>query len=182
MKRLILGGALAGALAVAGCTAEAPTPESAPVPQPASEAPVADPVSLFEPAVSINQVMVDLINESATDLWDADLNPPATEDDWVRLRSAAVTVAAGGNITAIGGNGPNDDQWSSQGDWVRLSQAMTDAGVEMLTAVERRNLDQLAQRGDALVTTCVNCHEVYRLDVPQIWSERAQRVPETPGM
>ena len=174
MKTLILGGMLAGALVVAGCAAEAPQPESTAAPEAAVEAPAAE----FEPAVSINQVMVDLINESATDLWDVDLNPPATDDDWIRLRSAAVALAAGGSITAMGGNGPNDEAWSAQGDWVRLSQAMTDVGVEMLTAVERRNLDQLGQRGDELVTTCVNCHEVYRLDVPQIWSERAQVVPE----
>lgn len=173
MKMLSFGVTLATALVIAGCAAETPAPEAE-----MAEAPQMEPAATFEPAVSINQVMVDLVNEAATDLWDVDLNPPATEDDWIRLRSAAVALSAAGSITAMGGNGPNDEQWSSQGDWVRLSQAMTNVGVEMLVAVERRNLDQLQQRGDELVQTCVNCHNVYRLDVPQIWSERAQEVAQ----
>jgi hypothetical protein len=82
----------------------------------------------------------------------------------------------------MGGTGEGDAQRAAQGDWVRLSQAMTDAGQRMLTAVQERNLDQLMLLGNDLVNTCVNCHNVYRLEVPDVWSERGQRIPDVPGM
>jgi hypothetical protein len=132
----------------------------------------------FEPAVSINRVMVDLVNDHATLLWDSDINQPDTDMDWQELRHAATAVAASGSITAMGGTGPGDMEMAAQDDWVRLSQAMTTVGARMLTAVQERNYDQLQLLGSELVNTCVNCHNVYRLDVPDIWSERAQRVVE----
>ena len=165
---------LAGALAVMACAAEAPAP---PEVAPAPEASVAPAGQAFEPAVSINRVMVDLVNDHATQIWDVDLNPPETDQDWIELRHAATALTAAGSITAVGGSADGDMEWANQADWVRMSQAMTDMGARALTAAERRNLDQLLAVGDDLVTTCINCHNVYRLDVPAIWSERAQEIP-----
>ena len=52
------------------------------------------------------------------------------------------------------------------------------AGLQARDAAERRNLDALRTAGDELVLTCVNCHRAYRLEVPNIWAEIDQRVPE----
>ncbi len=167
MTRTTLGIALVATLALASCApAEAPTPE-----------PEATPVVTFEPAVSINRVMVDLVNDHATLLWEADLTPPETDEEWIALRHAATAVTAAGSITSVGGSGDDDMAWAARPEWDQMSQVMTDVGAQMLIATERRNLDQLLALGNDLVNTCIGCHNMFRLDVPDIWSERAQEIP-----
>ncbi len=112
---------------------------------------------------------------SSNELWDAARTPPTSDQGWQALQNAAVTIAAAGSLTRLSGNGPKDQQWTQQADWVRHSQSLADAGLASLTAVRAKDRDALAKAGDQLVLSCINCHREYK--VPAIWTER-QLPPE----
>jgi hypothetical protein len=160
---------VAAALTVGACS---PAPAPAPAPEPAP-APAVD----YTPVVSLNEMMVYIVDPHANELWDAATAAPKTDAQWAQLRRAAVMVAASGSLTKISGNGPKDQQWTQQTDWIKHSQAMTDAGLALKNAVEAKDVAALGKAGDQLVVSCITCHREYRLDVPQIWTER-QLPPE----
>ena len=72
---------------------------------------------------------------------------------------------------------PKDQQWTQQGDWIRHSQALSDAGAAVVMAVQAKDKAALSKAGDDLVVSCINCHREYKLEVPKIWTER-QLPPE----
>lgn len=133
----------------------------------------------YRPVVSLNEIMVYVVDPHSNEIWDAALKPPTTEDGWKQLQHAAVVVASSGNLTRLSGNGPKDQDWVTQRDWSQYSQAVADSGLAALEAVRTRNASELSKAGDQLTLACINCHREYKLDVPKIWTER-QFPPESP--
>jgi len=121
--------------------------------------------------------MVYVVDTHANELWDASMAAPTSEDGWKALNRAAVTLAAAGSLTKVSGNGPNDQRWTQQADWVKYSQEFADAGLAEVQAVRARDQAAIAKAGDQLVLSCINCHREYKLEVPQLWTER-QLPPE----
>lgn len=148
----------------AGCTKAAEAPSS----QPAPPAPTAS----YNPVVSLNEIMVYVVDVHANEIWDAAMKPPANDEQWKALNRAAVVLAASGGLTKVSGNGPRDQQWTGQKDWAAHSQSLADAGVAVVKAVKDRSGDELSKAGDQLVVACIKCHREYRLEVPKIWTER----------
>jgi len=128
--------------------------------------------SAFAPVVSLNEVMVYVVDPHSNELWDAAVKPPTTDEQWRQLNRAGVALAASGSLTAVSGNGPNDQKWVTQADWQKHSQTLSDAGLATVAAVRARDAAALSKAGDALVLSCINCHREYKLDVPAIWTER----------
>ena len=172
MNRPFAGMLAIVALAAAGCT---PAPANV-APAPEASAP-ASAAAAYTPVVSLNEIMVYAVDPHSNELWDAARTPPTTDQGWQALQNAAVTIAAAGSLTRMSGNGPKDQQWIQQADWVKHSQALADAGLASLTAVRAKDRAALAKAGDQLVLSCVNCHSEYKLTVPAIWTER-QLPPE----
>jgi len=144
-----------------------------PAEAPASAATPASPaVAGYAPVVSLNEIMVYVVDSHSNEIWDAAMAPPANDDGWKELQRAAIAVAAAGSLTRVSGNGPKDQQWTQQVDWAKYSQAMSNAGLAAVTAVRSRNVTAIAKAGDQLVVTCIDCHREYKLDVPKIWTER----------
>lgn len=169
MKRSLTHLIVASAVVAAGaCTAQ-----PAPAPAPASETPPA----AYAPVVTLNEIMVYVVDPHANELWDAAVKPPTTDAEWKDLNHAAVVLATAGNLTKAGGNGPKDQQWTQQPDWVKHSQTVADAGLAAIKAVNSRDSVALNKAGDELVLSCITCHREYKLDVPKIWTER-QLPPE----
>ncbi len=161
----------AAALTMGACSpAPPPAPATEPVPAPA---PTVD----YTPVVSLNEMMVYIVDVHSNELWDAAMVAPKNDAQWAQLRRAAVMLAASGSLTKISGNGPNDQRWTQQTDWIKHSQAMSDAGLALKSAVEAKDVVALSKAGDQLVVSCITCHREYKLDVPQIWTER-QLPPE----
>ncbi len=166
MRQRITGLLAVATLSIAACTgAPPPAPAPAPTPAPAPE-------SAYTPVVSLNQVMVDVIDHHANELWDAVMTAPRNDDGWAGLRRGAVAIAAAGSLTTVSGNGPGDQRWTQQADWAKYSQALSDAGLSALNAVQAKDTGALSKAGDELVLTCINCHRQYKLDVPKIWTDR----------
>ncbi len=172
MKTRLIVLAVATAIAAGACTSG---PAPAPAPAPAPTGPAAP--AAYTPVVSLNEMMVYVVDWHAEELWDATMVPPKNDAEWAALRRAAVALAASGSLTKLSGNGPKDQQWTAQADWLTHSQSMADAGLAMLKAVEAKDTTALNRAGDALVISCITCHREYKLDVPKIWTER-QLPPE----
>lgn len=146
---------------------------SKPAEAPASAAAPAYPaVAGYTPVVSLNEIMVYIVDTHSNELWDAAMAPPTSDDGWKELQRAAIAIAASGSLTGVSGNGPKDQRWTEQADWAKYSQAMSNAGLAAVTAVRSRNTAEIAKAGDQLVVTCIDCHREYKLDVPKIWTER----------
>lgn len=135
-----------------------------------SEAPVTELRQEFRPAVSLNQVMVGVVDHNAHLLWNAavDEYAPQNDADWHELEHAATTLAAAGNVILIGGSGPDDGKWAQEADWESLTQAQTDAALDLLLAVQNKDRAALSTAGDALTETCENCHAQHKPDLPSI--------------
>jgi len=155
------------ALAFGACSSQ-PTEAPAPV----AEAPAPAPEARFAPVVSLNEIMVYVVDTHANEIWDASMVPPKNDAEWKALNRAAVALAASGSLTKVSGNAQKDQIWTQEPDWINHSQALADAGLAAKKAVEEKDTAALNTAGDQLVVSCINCHREYKLDVPQIWTER----------
>ena len=147
-------------LALTGCTT-APEQKAAP-PSPQQ--------SPFKPVVSVNQVMVSVIDHNSHIIWDVGpkSHAPKTDADWHALEHAAVTVAAAGSILMMGGTGEKDMAWAKDDAWKEHTQQMTDAGLQAVDAVQKKDLSALLTAGDNIVVACEACHNQFKLAIPKI--------------
>jgi cytochrome c556 len=49
-----------------------------------------------------------------------------------------------------------------QGDWVKMSKAMADAGQMALKAAEAKNPEGILAAGEVINMSCDSCHEKYQ--------------------
>ncbi|HET9942083.1 MAG TPA: hypothetical protein VFR05_02005 [Terriglobia bacterium] len=147
-----------------GCSASEQQPSSQPEQQAQQPAPPAVPVN-----VSINAIMVDLIDHASHEIWDATGDPkkaPKTEGDWGELEHHATQLSVAGSLIMLGGTGKADVGWIQQIPWKQYSQELSDAGAAARSAVRDRNLEALSKAGDQLVTTCESCHKQFKPESP----------------
>jgi cytochrome c556 len=146
-------------MSLVGC-ASAPPPAAEKAAQPA--APV------FKPVVSVNDVMVGVVDHNAHILWNVGdpKKAPKKEADWHALEHAATTLAAAGSIVEMGGSGPDDKKWAADPEWTRLNQVMTNAALKAKLAVDGKNLEQVLAAGDDLVMSCEGCHAKFKPAIP----------------
>ena len=153
-----------GAFLSVGCSREAASPavpsSSASAPNPAAAA--------VKPEVSINAVMVALIDHAGHELWNAEHEgkAPKTSDDWERIEEHAVQLAAAGPAVSLGGTGPSDAVWVRSGDWQKYAQALSDAGTSAASAAKRKDLTALVAANSKLVESCESCHKQFKPDLP----------------
>lgn len=128
----------------------------------AGEAPIAD----GRPLVSVLALMEKTITPVTNTLWSA-FDPPQTDEDWLRLEEAAVTLLVAANVLALGGTGPMDNEWAAHPAWVAYNQAMTTAAYDALVAIQTRNHEALLVAGDELLAPCEGCHLQFNPGVAQ---------------
>jgi hypothetical protein len=135
-------------------------------PEPAAQQPVPPAVPVN---VSINAIMVDLIDHAGHEIWDAAGDPkaaPKNDRDWGELEHHATQLAAAGSLIMLGGTGQADPGWVQQAPWKQYSQELSAAGVAARDAVRARNLEALSKAGDQLVDTCEKCHKQFKPESP----------------
>jgi len=155
-------GVLAGVLFVSACSSTAP--------QAAAPPPDADRTALttVKPEVSINAVMVALVDHAGHQLWNVEEEgkAPKTDADWENVQEHAVQIAAAGPAIAVGGTGPSDALWVKSSLWQGYAQKMSDAGVAAMNAAKSKNLNGLVAANGQLVESCVACHKEFKPDLP----------------
>ena len=111
----------------------------------------------FRPFVSIKDLMEKTITPATNTLWGA-YDPPAEEKQWVLLEEAAVTVLVAANVNALGGTGPQDNEWVEEPTWKAFNQIMISAAADALAAIRARDHDALLEAGNVLYPPCEGCH------------------------
>ncbi len=150
-----------GALLLYGCNRGVePQPQAV---QQSAPAPLAVP-----PVLSINELMVDWIDHSGHELWDAerDEHAPKTDADWRRIDRHATQLAASGTLVALGGTGQADPGWAASPLWKKYSQELTNAGKAAQAAARNKNLEALVTANGNLVESCQACHDEFKPDLP----------------
>lgn len=153
----------------------------APPPQAAAASP-------FQPTVSIEEVMRYMIDPSSDALWESVQTivsddgvqeiKPETDEDWERLRGAAVTltestnlllmenrrVAEEGSVSELPGVDLEPEQIEAllaenRDAWTQFVLGLRDSGITILRAIAARDVDALLVAGDGLDLACENCHQ-----------------------
>jgi hypothetical protein len=185
-----------GILAACAPSERSAAPTVAVAPAPATP-PVAA-YSEFNTAATIRDVMNTLIDPTADTLWNAVRFEntedgareyrPEPDEDWAALRRAAVATIEGGNSLMIPGRrvaAPGattefpeyefmPDEVQARLDENRaafdgFAQGLQAAAVEILGAIDARNVELLSEKGGALDEACESCHIQYwyRPEVPK---------------
>ncbi len=116
-------------------------------------------------ALADNALLGDAIHEPAAVLiWNAvgttitangvEEVAPKTNQEWTRLRNAAVAISEGANLLMMPPRAMDEE-------WMRLSLALVDAGETARVAAEAKDPEKLLEAGGAIYTVCNDCHQKY---------------------
>jgi hypothetical protein len=118
------------------------------------------------PVASVKQLMIGIVTPAAYVVFDSvstivdakgvQENQPRTDEEWARVGANAAALIESANMLLIG-NRPVD-----QGDWVKMSQAMADAGQIALKAAQAKSPEGILEAGEAINMSCDNCHQKYQ--------------------
>lgn len=118
--------------------------------------------------VSINAVMVGLVDHASHSIWDAAVaeTAPKTDKDWEEVQHHAIQIAAAGSVIAMPGTGKSDAEWVKNEEWQRYAKELADTGVAAWDAAKAKDMKAISDVGDRLVTICENCHKAYKGELP----------------
>ena len=159
MNRIILTATVAWLLTACGQSA----PKTEPTSLEAQPAAMAEP---FRLPISLNEVMVALVNHSADPIWLAAWRNPETDRDWRNLERMAYQLQVAGALLVIPGNGPMDEAWTSDPQWTNWANQLEAAGDRAVKAVAARDLSRISSSGDEIVDICEGCHIAFKPDLP----------------
>lgn len=152
---------------LAGCSPSAPTSPNVTAAAPATDTVATTSVpSPSRLPVSLNDVMVALVNQAADPLWVAAWKGPQSDDDWRRLEHMAYQLDIAGALIRTPGTGPLDETWTRDPAWQEFAGRLTAIGKRAIDAVQARDIEEIAATGDELVEICEACHLAFRPDVP----------------
>jgi len=120
----------------------------------------------FRLPVSINDVMVALVNDAADPIWVAAWRQPDTDAQWRELERRAYQLELAGTLIAYPGTGGLDDKWAAKPPWKKWSNQLRDAGAAAIIAIEARDTTQISLVGDQIVEVCEGCHRDFKLAFP----------------
>jgi len=123
----------------------------------------AEPLSL---PVSLNTLMVALINNAADPIWVAAWRNPQTDQDWRELERMAVQLEVGGALLSVPGTGPEDQEWVADPAWQAWADKLQQAGIHAVSVVKARDLAGVASVGDEIVEICEGCHMQFKPALP----------------
>jgi hypothetical protein len=134
----------------------------------AKAAPVeATPVAIsVTPVASIRQIMQGIVAPAATVVFDSvgttisltgtEEKRPTTDEEWTAVGNSAAALVESGNLLMLGSRAVD------RGDWIKMSQALVDAGTVALRATETKNVEALFGSGEAINASCDKCHQRYQ--------------------
>ena len=129
-----------------------------------------------EMPVSINAIMVTLIDHSAHHIWDYSVMPrEITDDEWRIVEYYAIQLAAAGPAITLGGTGPMDDDWVQSPLWTEYAHVMSSAGMQAMAAARNHNKVELLESANVLTDSCEGCHVYFKPELP---SEGITHMPD----
>lgn len=147
---------------------------TSPVSAPAELPPAATPVTL---PVSLNAVMVALVDHASEPLWLDAYEAPKTTDRWLETEYNAYQMAVSGKLIQLPGTGPNDATWVAAPEWKMFADEMSAAGMDALAAAQAKDVSALNIAGDRLVASCETCHKKFKGDLPSMAIYKSPNYP-----
>lgn len=125
-------------------------------------------VAAVVPPLSINEMMVMIVDRPGELLWDVEKagQGPKTAEDWYLLESHAVDLAGAATLIRIGGTGPKDAAWVKEPGWQAAAQQLSDAAVKARRAADGKDMDALIAANGEIVAACESCHKQFKPDIP----------------
>jgi hypothetical protein len=137
-----------GAVLIAGCSGP-----PAPAPPP------------FKPVADVLTLMVDIIDPSSNVVFGSagefataagtEERMSGTEEEWARVRTAALTVAEAGNLLMMPTRARDNEEWMA------MSRAMIDGGEAAAKAAVAKDPKAIVAAGDQIYLSCDACHKKY---------------------
>jgi hypothetical protein len=124
--------------------------------------------------MSINALMVALVDHAAHEIWEAGSRSRLSGSDWQDVEQHARQLIASGTLISLGGTGRQDKQWVATPAWQQWARELTDGGLAALAAVEKTDQEALHAAGEDIVDTCVGCHDMFKPELP---TEGIKHVP-----
>jgi hypothetical protein len=122
-------------------------------------------VTALPPVASVKQIMTGIVMPAAYVVFDSvstivdakgvQENQPRTDEEWARVGANAAAIIESANMLLIGNRAVD------QGDWVKMSKAMADAGQIALKAATDKKPEGILEAGEAINQSCDNCHQKY---------------------
>jgi hypothetical protein len=126
----------------------------------------APPAPALTPVATVRQIMVGIVTPAAYTVFDSvstivdakgvQEKQPKTDEGWAAVGSGAAALIESANLLLMG-NRPVD-----QGDWVKMTRAMADAGQTALKAANDKSPEGILAAGEAINKTCDDCHQKYQ--------------------
>ena len=158
-----------GTLWLAGCGGAGPAAKDDAAAAAAPPA-VASPAASTAPVlpVSLNAVMVALVDDSSDAIFEAATKAPKTVDEWRSLEYHAYQMAVHGTTIKLAGTGPLDAQWVADPRWAVFADGMSGTGMEALRLAQEKSssADAWWVVGNKLVEACEGCHKAFKPDLP----------------
>src|SRR5262245_63288195 len=105
----------------------------------------------FKPVASVKQLMEASVHPASEVVFESvgtivsangvEEIAPKNDDEWENVQNNALILAESGNLLMMG------NRIKDHGDWIKMSQALIDAGAIAAKAAETKNADALFQAG-----------------------------------
>lgn len=110
----------------------------------------------FKPVGNMSQLMINIIYPTSDAIFYIDRAVPKNEVEWNALQSQALMLAESGNLLMMA------SRVRDQGNWIKDSQMLVDAGAAAYKAALAKDVDAVRAVNDQLYAACVTCHQQYR--------------------
>ena len=118
------------------------------------------------PVASVKQIMKAIVRPAATIVFASvgtistfagiEERAPRTDEEWENVGNSAAALIESGNLLLM------DGRAIDKGDWVKMSQAMIDAGKVTLQATQAKSTEGVLAAGEVVNESCDNCHRKYQ--------------------
>jgi hypothetical protein len=134
----------------------------------ASKVSAAEPdVVKVEMPVSINAVMVTLVDHAAHHIWDyGAIERDIRDEEWTIVEYYAIQLAAAGPAITLGGTGELDNLWTQSPLWSDHARDMSSVAAQAIIAAQDHDKAMLQRVGNDLTDTCEGCHRLFKADLP----------------
>jgi hypothetical protein len=155
-----------------------------------NEPPPASDTPQYEPAATIKDMMLSIIDPAADQVWNSVTTVqtasgtvetvPKTEEDWLKVRHGAVTLSEAANLLMMPGRKVARPHEKSETPGVELepaemdvliakgrgafnqrARALHEAGMAALAAADAKDAQKLFEVGEQIELACEGCHSNY---------------------
>jgi cytochrome c556 len=118
-------------------------------------------------AMSINQVMVAVVDDAAHIIWEGgNTQKTLTKGQWQTIELHTFQLQAAATLVSMGGTGKSDAGWTASPGFQANLRKLSAMAVTARHAVDAKDQKALRKAGDDLVTVCEGCHKQYKPDAP----------------